>query len=139
MARLTTGQSVISMRLYQDGVSEGSPVWDMLSVGACRNGAGFPRKQCPDVVAAVKRTNFIISIEIIYYVVFAVDSSHIIYFSVSTAGGSFFVSVVLSKFHVLVFFLLFQMLFSFPKFRIGFESEIIIVVMIACLLFSCLS
>ena len=62
---------------------------DMLSVGARRIGAGFLGKHCPDVVAAVKRTNFIISNEIIYYVVFAVDSPHIIYFSVSTVGGSF--------------------------------------------------
>ena len=53
---------------------------DMLSVGARRIGAGFLGKHAPDVVVAVQRTNFIISNEIIYYVVFAVDSQHIIYF-----------------------------------------------------------
>ena len=90
MTRQSSDESVISMRQYKDRVSEGSPFRDMLSVGARRIGAGFRGKHSPDVIAAaVKRTNFIISNEIIYYVVFAVDSPHIIYFSVSTVGGSF--------------------------------------------------
>ena len=38
---------------------------DMLSVGARRIGAGFLGKHAPDVAAAVQRTNFIISNEII--------------------------------------------------------------------------
>ena len=66
MARQSSDESVISMRQYKDRVSEGSPFRNMLSVGARRIGAGFRGKHSPDVIAAaVKRTNFIISNEVI--------------------------------------------------------------------------